>query len=149
MGCHQVGKAIERFQPLPTQHRSPLVEDTVDPGGRIASPTELFLHVLLVQVLDGLPIEEEFLGHVLDGSLAAASTDKEGETFGVEGIVGEPFEAFGLHGSELPTQDPSQGIGGVDLLVSTGEVADTTRPLVVEGPMHQAADVADRFFGTV
>ena len=71
--------------------------DADDPRGRGADPAKLLAHVLLVQLLDGVPIEEEFLGHLLDGRLATATAHEEGEPLGVERVVGQPVEAFVLH----------------------------------------------------
>jgi hypothetical protein len=71
--------------------------DADDPGRRGSRPAELLVHVLLVQFLDGVPIEEEFFGHLLDGCLATAAAHAEGEALGVQRIVGQPVQAFGFH----------------------------------------------------
>ncbi len=71
--------------------------DADDPGRRGADPAKLRAHVLLVQLLDGVPIEEEFFGHLLDGRLATAAAHEEGEPLGIERVVGQPVEALVLH----------------------------------------------------
>jgi hypothetical protein len=106
----------------------------------------LFLHVLLVQILDGLPIEEQFLGYFFDGRLATTATHEEGEALGIERIVGEPIQPFGLHAPAPPTLDPAQEVVEIDALVATGEIADAPRPLVVARPRRLATDVANHFF---
>ena len=120
--------------------------DADDPGSRAARPAELLPHVLLVQFLDGVPIEEQFLGHLLDGGLAAASADEEGEPLGVQRVVGQPVQPFVLHAPTLAALDPANREGEIDTLVATGEIADAPGPLVVEGAMLLAADAAARFF---
>ncbi len=72
--------------------------DADHPRRRFADPAELLPHVLLVQLLDGVPVEEEFLGHLLDRGLATAPAHEEGKAFGVERVVGEPVQAFVFHG---------------------------------------------------
>ena len=81
-----------------------------------------------------------------DGRLATPPADGEGETLGVEGIVGEPFQAFGLHAVAAPAEDSAKAVSEVDPLVATGEVADAAGPLVVEGPVGLTTDIANRFF---
>ena len=120
--------------------------DADGPRRGIASPAELLLHILLVQILDRMPVEEEFVGDFPDGRLATPPADGEGETLGVEGIVGEPFQAFGLHAVAAPAEDSAKAVSEVDPLVATGEVADAAGPLVVEGPVGLTTDIANRFF---
>src|SRR5262245_56760749 len=120
--------------------------DADDAGRRHASPAELFAHVLLVQLLDGVPIEEEFLGHGLDRRVATALADEEGEPLGVQRVVGGPVEPFALHPATPPTLDPAPRVGEVDPLVATREIPGTSGSLVVVGPRHLATDAARRFF---
>lgn len=51
-------------------------------GGGLAHTRELRLHVLHFQLLDRVPVEVEFLGHVLDGRRATAPRHTGGEMFG-------------------------------------------------------------------
>src|SRR5262249_13732484 len=148
--------AAEPDGPAPVQvadHDAVLVAladaDLVDadhPGSGVAGPAELFAHVLLVQLLDGVPVEEEFLGHVLDGSLATAPAHEEGEPLGVQRVVGEPVPPFALHAPAPHTLDPAQGVGEVDTFVATGEVASAAGALVVGGPRNLPAGTTGRFF---
>jgi len=57
--------------------------DADNPGSRSAGPANLFLRVLLVQILDSLPIKEAFLNHFLDRSSATLAVHEEGETLGL------------------------------------------------------------------
>jgi transposase len=52
--------------------------------------SELLLHVLLVEFLDGAPIQVQLAGNVLDRRGPTAPAHKERKALGVEGVVGEP-----------------------------------------------------------
>ena len=71
--------------------------DAEGPRGGGANPGSLFAHVLLVEFPGGVPIEEEFLGHLLERGFAAATADEEGEQLGVQHVVGKPVQPFALH----------------------------------------------------
>src|SRR6516162_6944333 len=118
--------------------------DADDPRSGVAGPAELLTHILLVQLLDGVPIEVEFLGDFLDGGFATASAHEEGEAFGVQRVVGKPIQAFALHGPAPPTRDPAQGVGKIDPLVATGEVSGSPWPLIVVGPRQAPANATKR-----
>src|SRR5208282_3933156 len=120
--------------------------DANDPRSGVAGSAELCIHVLLVQFLDAVPIEVEFLGHFFDGCFPTPAPYEEGKTLGIQRIVGEPVQSFALHGATSYTMDPAQGIGEVDTLVAAGEVPGTPRSLVVEGPGHMPAGAANSFF---
>jgi hypothetical protein len=120
--------------------------DADHPRGRVAGSSQLLAHVLLVQLLDGMPIEEEFLGYLFDGSLPAATAHEEGEPLGVEGIVGQPVQAFVLHAPAPRALDAAKLEDEVDAFVATGEVADAARPLVVMTAVHLPTDAAQSFF---
>src|ERR1022692_2124311 len=57
-----------------------------------AHAPELLVHVLLVQLLDGVPIEQQLLGKLTNRGRTAASPHVVGESFGVQRIVRQPFE---------------------------------------------------------
>ena len=120
--------------------------DADDLGSRAAGAVELLPHVLLVELLDGVPIEVQVLGHVLDGGDPAVAADAEGEALGVKRVVGEPVEAFALHGLALPAEDAADGEFQVDAPAAAVEVADPSRGLIVEGAMAGAAHSAACFF---
>jgi len=120
--------------------------DADDFGGGAADAIELLLHVLLVEVLDRVPLEEQVLGHVLDGGDPAVASDPEGKAPGVVRVVGDPVEAFAFHGLALPAEDPADGDFQVDASAAAVEVADAAQGLIVERPMAGAALTATRFF---
>src|SRR6476661_6667637 len=111
-----------------------------------AGLAELLGHVLLVQFLDGLPIEVQLLREGFDRTVATALADVEGETLGVEGVVGQPVQALGLHAATPPTGDAPDGEGQIDTLIATSEVTDPAWPLIIEAREALATDAAGRFF---
>src|SRR5262249_28675131 len=108
--------------------------DANHPRGGTAGPAELFPHGLLVQFLDGLPVEGQFLGDGLDGALSPAPTHVEGEPLGVKGIVCQPLQSLALHAAAPSAPEPANRELEVDPLVATGEIAHQPGTLVVEGP---------------
>jgi hypothetical protein len=120
--------------------------DANDPRSGVAHPSELLAHVLLVQFLDGVPIEVQFLGHFLNGGRAATSAHEEGEPLGIQRVVGEPVEPFALHASTPRTLDPTEMENEVDALVATGEIPSASSSFVVVGVVYLTADAAHRFF---
>ena len=119
----------------------PMTRGAGQPG-----PAELLPHVLLVQLLDGVPVEVQFLGHRLDGALPAAPPDEEGEPLGVERVVGQPVQPFALHAATPAAADPADREVEVDPPVATGEVADAAGPLVVEGATGSCRRRRSAFF---
>ena len=64
--------------------------DLVDadrPWPRCSRSSKLFLHVLLVEFLDGPPIQVQFAGDVLDGRGPTVPPHEEGKALGVKGVV--------------------------------------------------------------
>src|SRR6266581_4371222 len=71
---------------------------------RRASTLELRFHVLLLQHLDRLPVQRQFLRHILDRRLPAAPADKVSKAFGVERTVGcgrKPGNEYASHSRRL------------------------------------------------
>src|SRR5439155_25625742 len=104
---------------------------------------ELFPHVLLVQLLDGMPVQAKFLGDRLDGALPAASPDEEGEPLGVERVVRQPVQLLALHAAAPGTMNPANRQRERDSPVASGYVAHASRSLGVERarapPIHSVA----------
>src|SRR5712692_7351551 len=67
---------------------------------------ELLLHVLLVEFLDGAPIQVQLAGDVLDRRGPTAPAHKERKALGVEGVVGEPRQLLLLHFAATPAAAP-------------------------------------------
>src|SRR5712692_2228690 len=68
--------------------------------------SELLLHVLLVEFLDGAPIQVQLAGDVLDRRGPTAPAHKERKALGVEGVVGEPRQLLLLHFAATPAAAP-------------------------------------------
>lgn len=120
--------------------------DADDAPCRRARAVQLFAHVLLFEVLDGMPVEAQFGCDLPDDGLATALADVESEPLGVEGIVGQPVEAFVLHAGTPRARYSSKEEGKIDALVATGEIAYASSPLVVVMAVRMAALTANRFF---
>src|SRR5258708_5130937 len=93
-----------------------------------------------------MPIEMELLGHFLDGGLSAASADEIGEAFGIQGIVGKPFQPLVLHTATLGALHSSQPQKQKHAFVATGEIADMPGSLIVIAVIGATANAANRFF---
>ena len=116
-------------------------------GARRAHAGQLHAHVLLVQFLDRMPVQMQFLGDRLDRGAGAASTDVIGEPLRVQRIVGQEVQALALHGSATPTVHPPHFDLEIDARVGTGQIAHPARAAVVPAHMRFAADTAECFFG--
>jgi hypothetical protein len=66
---------------------------------------QLGTHVLLVQFLDGVPIQLQFLGHIADRCTAAAAADVKSKSLGIERVVGQERQALALHRAALTAPD--------------------------------------------
>jgi hypothetical protein len=78
--------------------------------------------------------------------LAAASAHPEGETLGIQRVVGEPVQPFAFHAATPGAMDPACREGKVDAPVATRQIADAAWPLVVVDAEGLSADPAERFF---
>src|SRR5258708_2444614 len=79
---------------------SPAERDLVesnDAGSWRSVPPELLAHVLLLQRLDGVPIQPQVLGHIPNCRRPTAAPHVEGKALGVEGIVRHTCELLSLH----------------------------------------------------
>lgn len=115
-------------------------------GPRSARSAQLLLHVLFVQLLDRLPVQMQLPGHIAQGSRTTPPPNKEGEAFGIEGVVGQPGRLLLLHRSTAtPLHAPDLDLQ-VDPRVATREVAHPTYLVVVERPRRRATDAAASFF---
>src|SRR5260370_42407903 len=66
---------------------------------------ELGAHVLLVQLLDCVPVQFEFLGDVPDRGAPTAPADIKGKSLGVERIVRQEFQTLALHLAATAAKD--------------------------------------------
>ena len=116
------------------------------PGAGRPGSAQLLAHVLLLQRLDGVPVEAQLLGHVPDRRGPTAPAHVEGEALGVEGIVGQEGEPLALHRATAPAGHAPDLEVEVDAQVAAGEVADAAPLAVVPPALHPAAGPAGRFF---
>jgi hypothetical protein len=100
---------------------------------------------LFVEFLDGVPVEVEVLGDILDGGVSTVASDADGEALGEVRVVGEPFESFAFHGIAPPTCNATDGELQVDASPAAVEIAGLTRGLIVEGVMDGATLSAGGF----
>jgi hypothetical protein len=121
----------------------------VDPdhprAGR-ASACKLSFHVLRLQRLDRVPIERQFLRHVLDRRLPAAPPDKIGKALGVKRVVRQKVEPLPLHLAATAALDPPHLQFQKYPRVSAGQIAYPTDLAVVPTHLHATAAPACRFF---
>lgn len=115
-------------------------------GARRRSPPQLLAHVELVEFLDSVPIEVEFLSHGFHGCVVAAAPNHEDEPLGVVGKLRQPIEALGLDLATAPTKHAANLQREVNMHVAATEVANPTRVLIVESGMHLSALATDCFF---
>ena len=120
--------------------------DADDLGAGAAGPVELLLHVPLVEVLDGVPVEVPVLGNILHCSDATGAIDPDGEALSEMRVVGQPVEVFAFHGLALATEDASDRKLQVDAATIAIEVTDRSRGSIVEGSIAEAADATAWFF---
>jgi hypothetical protein len=107
---------------------------------------KLLVHVELVELLDRVPIELQFLGHYLYGGIVTAGAHKESESLCVVRQLRQPIEAFGPDGTTTPAVHTPNIHGEINALVAAREIADQTRPLIVKNAMHLSALATDCFF---
>lgn len=123
--------------------------DLIDADGlraRRANAGQLRAHVLLVQFLDRMPVQMQFLGDRLDRGAGAASADVMGEPLRVQRIVGQEDQALALHGSATPAVHSPHFDLEIDARVGAGQIAHTARAAVVPAHMHFATNTAECFF---
>ncbi len=117
---------------------------TVGPG--VPAFGQLGAHVLLVQFFDRMPIEPELLGDISDRSTAAAPTNIEGESLGVERVVRQKLETLALHLAALAALDPPH-LELQEYPQATGrKVPNLTKLAIVPPGMVPSARPAGRFF---
>ena len=110
------------------------------------NPPELLPHILLLQGLDRLPIQVQFLGHILKGRTSATTAHIKGKSFRIKGSFRQPFQAFRLHHMANSARHAPDFHIQVDAHVPTGKVPNPTDFPVVKNFVNTAADAANSFF---
>ena len=96
---------------------------------------ELRSHVLLVQFLDRVPVELEFLGNVLDRGRATAPPHVVGKALGVKRVVGQKLQSLALHFAATPALDSAHLEIEIDAHVAARQIANLPPRAVVEAPV--------------
>jgi hypothetical protein len=123
--------------------------DFVDADGLGARRTrflQLGGHVLLVQFLDGVPVQMQFFGDILDAARATAAPDIPGKPLGAERIVGQEVELLPPHLAATPAENPPNLDFEVDPRVAARQIAHSTCRAVVPTRVRSTAFLADCFF---
>lgn len=103
-------------------------------------------HVVLVQLLDGVPVQMQFAGNVRHRAAAAPSPYIPGKPLCIERVVGQKVESLAFHLSTVPAQHPSNLDFQIDAYIAIREVANSSMLLVVPTGVSSSTGVADCFF---
>ena len=118
--------------------------DRLRPRG--AGALELRTHVLLVQLLDRVPVQAQFLGNVLDRRRATAPAHVIRKALGVERIVGQERQSLALHRATLAASNPTNLDVELNAERSARQIPHLPPRAVVEAAMHRPARPTVRFF---
>jgi len=128
--------------PLANRH----LVDANDQRTGSSHPPDLLPHVLLVQLLDRLPIQTQFLCHRLDCRVATPPPHVKGEPFGVKRIVRQPSQSFPLHLAALLTVHTPDFQFQIDAQRAARQIPNRPGPPVVKTAAHGATLTTHRFF---
>ena len=115
-------------------------------GPRPARESELGLHVLLLQRLDRIPVELQFLGNVLDRRLPTALAHVMGKALRIERVVRKEIEPLAFHLAATAASHPPDLNLQEDARVATRQIANLPYTPVVPTQMNSPAAPANRFF---
>ena len=111
-----------------------------------ARALELGFHVLHVQRLDRVPVQRQFLRHVLDRRRPTAPAHIVRKALGVERIVRQKVEPFPLHLATTAALDPPHLQFQKYPRVAARKIAHTADLAVVPAHLDATATAARRFF---
>jgi hypothetical protein len=120
--------------------------DANDLGAGRTGALELHAHVLLVQLLDRMPVQVEFLGYILNAGLPAAPPHKVGKALRVERVVGQKVELLALHFAATPAQHAAHLELQVHPRVPAGQIANAPGLAIVPTRVRATAAAAQSFF---
>lgn len=112
----------------------------------LGSATQLLAHVLLIQLLDCLPIQMQFLGNIGDRRGSAAFADIQSKALRVERIVRQKVEPFLSHFLASATLDAAQFDLKIHPRVTAGKITNTASLAVVKTRRRTTTQRADSFF---
>lgn len=124
----------------------------VDPDNlraRDADLHQLRCHVVLVEFLDGLPVQMQFLGNILDFVAAVAAPAELGEPLRVERVAYKNTELLALHFSATSTENSSNLQFQIDPRVATGQIPQSQCRLVVPTRARPSILLAGSFLSAV
>src|SRR5271157_248693 len=113
---------------------------------RRARALELGFHVLLLQSLDRLPVQRQFLRHVLDRRLPAPPSSKVGKALGVERIVRQKVEPLPLHLATTAALNPPHLQFQKYPSVAARKIAHAADLAIVPAHLNATATATSRFF---
>ena len=103
-------------------------------------------HVLLLEGLDRVPVQMQFLGNILDRARPAASAHVVGKAFGIDGVGGQEIELLALHRAAASAANAPNFDLEIDARIAAGQVANLARASVVPAHMRSTTAAAERFF---
>jgi hypothetical protein len=107
---------------------------------------QLFLHVLLVQLLDRSPIQVQLAGDILEGCPPAPSPNEEGKALGVKRIVGYPGQLLLLHVAAVVAEHPPEFDLQINPRIAAGKIPNAAHFVIVEAPGPSTTDPTKSFF---
>src|SRR5262245_8028400 len=139
---------------LQVTHHDPVAVPALDrhlldpnhPRARRPRSPQLFPHVLLLQLLDRVPVQPQFLGHRLNRCRPAPPAHVPGKALGVQGVVGQPRQFLLFHLAAALAVHPPDLHLQVDPRVSTGQVPYPAHLVIVERPLATPTGATDGFF---
>ena len=119
--------------------------DPDDPRVRLAGALELLAHVLLVELLDRIPPQQQFLGHVLDRLAATAPSYVAGKAARVGCALEQKLQPLPLHRMARTAIDSADLQIQPDPILTALQIPHPSARPVVEAPVHCPARPTDRF----
>jgi hypothetical protein len=107
---------------------------------------QLGTHVLLVQLLDGVPIQMQFFGDIADRRAAATAADVKSKSLGVERVVRQELQALTLHLAALTAPDAPHLELQEDPQIAGCKIANAPNFAIVPAEVLSSARPARRFF---
>src|SRR5919198_1346137 len=115
-------------------------------GSRHTGSLQLGRHVLLVQFLDGVPVQMQLLGDVLNCARPTAPADKPGKPLRVERSFGKEIELLAPHLAATAALQPPNFEFQIDPRVAAGQIPHPPCRAVVPARVRPTTFLADRFF---
>src|SRR5262245_32891139 len=120
--------------------------DANDLRPRSARAPQLLAHVLHLELFDGVPLEMQLLGDVVDRRRMTTTSDVERQALGVARIVGQEVEPFALHRTTAAARDATHLELQKDPHPTAREIAHPAHGPIVDAALHTPADATGRFF---